>query len=106
MLWDKRERHMPETPRHGHDPIAMKRVALTEIDNAGEFAWIDDINGRGMMLAVPNPNPGARNNYLLAYLPGNRWAASGNQEQPTLTPSVHSVGHWHGWVRDGMLVEA
>jgi hypothetical protein len=22
----------------------------------------------------------------------------------TLSPSIHQVGHWHGWLRDGVLV--
>ncbi len=29
------------------------------------------------------------------------WAFDGNREAPTLSPSVHVVGHWHGWIRAG-----
>ena len=25
---------------------------------------------------------------------------------PTLTPSLHWIGFWHGWVRGGKLIEA
>jgi hypothetical protein len=30
------------------------------------------------------------------------WNWNGSLEAPTLTPSVHHVGHWHGWLTDGI----
>lgn len=30
------------------------------------------------------------------------WAWNGSTDAPTLTPSVHRVGHWHGWLRNGV----
>lgn len=30
------------------------------------------------------------------------WEWNGNKESPTLTPSVHHIGHWHGWLRNGV----
>lgn len=30
------------------------------------------------------------------------WEWDGNKEAPTLSPSVHRVGHWHGWLRNGV----
>lgn len=30
------------------------------------------------------------------------WEWNGNMDAPTLSPSVHNVGHWHGWLRDGV----
>ncbi len=35
---------------------------------------------------------------------GHCWQLSGSKEQPTLTPSIHHVGCWHGWLRNGELV--
>lgn len=33
------------------------------------------------------------------------WGVTGETfETLTLTPSIHAVGHWHGWLRDGVLV--
>lgn len=29
------------------------------------------------------------------------WHWNGSVTEPTLAPSVHHVGHWHGWLRDG-----
>jgi hypothetical protein len=30
------------------------------------------------------------------------WEWNGNMEKPTLQPSVHHVGHWHGWLKNGV----
>lgn len=30
------------------------------------------------------------------------WLWDGNSQAPTLSPSVHQVGHWHGWLRNGI----
>ena len=30
------------------------------------------------------------------------WSWNGSLEAPTLSPSVHRVGHWHGHLVDGM----
>jgi len=30
------------------------------------------------------------------------WNWNGSLEKPTLSPSVHHVGHWHGWLRNGV----
>lgn len=32
------------------------------------------------------------------------WNWDGNEEKPTLTPSVHLPGRWHGWFRKGRMV--
>lgn len=34
---------------------------------------------------------------------GHSWAWNGDLNRPTLTPSVHIVGSWHGWIRDGHM---
>ncbi|RYC10084.1 DUF6527 family protein [Ciceribacter ferrooxidans] len=33
---------------------------------------------------------------------GPSWTWNGSTTAPTLTPSVHHVGHWHGWLTDGV----
>lgn len=32
------------------------------------------------------------------------WLWNGSKEKPTLHPSVYHIGHWHGWLRDGIWV--
>lgn len=34
--------------------------------------------------------------------PSPSWHWDGNRDKPTLRPSVHHVGHWHGWLRNGV----
>lgn len=34
--------------------------------------------------------------------PSPSWEFDGNAEAPTLQPSVHHIGHWHGWLRAGV----
>lgn len=34
------------------------------------------------------------------------WEFNGDLSNPTLSPSVHIIGHWHGWLRDGNWVQA
>lgn len=38
--------------------------------------------------------------------PGATWNWNGSTTEPTLHPSVHHIGHWHGWLRDGYWSEA
>ena len=34
--------------------------------------------------------------------PSPSWEWDRNRDKPTLMPSVHHVGHWHGWLRAGV----
>lgn len=36
-------------------------------------------------------------------LPPTVWQWDGNVEKPTLSPSIDVHGHWHGYLRDGVL---
>jgi Family of unknown function (DUF6527) len=105
------------TPRFGHEPVVMTQVARANVDlldKAGEFAWADENGKRYIMIALPQPTPENPDNYIINYIPvifgsnisGKSWGWDGNEDKPTLTPSIHCVGHWHGWVRAGILVEA
>lgn len=29
------------------------------------------------------------------------WGWDGNEESPTLDPSIHHIGCWHGWLKNG-----
>lgn len=34
---------------------------------------------------------------------GHSWEWDGNEDKPTLHPSVHCVGSWHGWIKAGRM---
>ena len=106
---------MTDTPRYGHAPIHMRKVGgLEDIDNAGDFAWRDVDHVRHIIMALPKPSGESPDNYAVIDIPvisganisGKAWGWDGNTESPTLFPSVHTVGVWHGWIRGGVMVEA
>lgn len=37
---------------------------------------------------------------------GYQWVWDGNVEKPTLSPSIHWIGVFHGWIAGGILSEA
>lgn len=77
----------------------------------GEAWWYVNAKGeRRLYYACPrNPRGTCGVPILPTKLPnGAGWSWDGNEERPTLSPSVNCVGGcgWHGWVRDGHLVGA
>lgn len=70
-------------------------------ENAGGFEFVEH-GGRvsDMLMICPC---GCGNTGALAIRPAPSpspsWDWDGNRDAPTLTPSVHHVGHWHGWLK-------
>ncbi|MDX2234310.1 MAG: DUF6527 family protein [Hyphomonadaceae bacterium] len=105
-----------QTPRYGHAPIAMRLVPSKDEfhDNpdprVGDFFWIVDGVGR-RRLAVNIPYGNLRGYSFSEWTIGHanhcgaQWSWDGNIDVPTLTPSLHAIGVWHGFVRAGQLVE-
>ena len=110
---------MDVTLKLGHDPIPMKMVRgeikgetsveFFLMDKPGHFYW--DVRGGKRTLVVMIPNNTKRGCVYSRWTidfknsNGDQWSWDGNEAEPTLTPSLHAVGIWHGWVRSGMLVE-
>jgi len=111
-----------ETPRYGHAAFPMRRCekdGFWERDDIaiGDFYWTVAACGRTLWVMIPCPGlqggtPGALRPIICPWSIGYRndsgaqWSWDGNEDKPTLTPSLHAVGLWHGWVRNGELVEA
>lgn len=106
------------TPRYGHLPIPMRRVEEEEgIKQRGDFTWTisKETGQRYIIVAIPDiPSLDGTVHHDTRCIPvkegsndpGKHWGWDGNEDKPTLTPSIHAIGVWHGWVRSGMLVEA
>jgi hypothetical protein len=79
----------------------------------GDFAWDFDSEKLG-------GKQGAQTAFIYLCLPGEKnltavevtrgapggnrvWGWDGNEDKPTLTPSIHAVGSWHGYLRAGRL---
>ena len=118
---------MADTPRYGHQPITMHRCGpdfhqgkpvLGTIDRkfkqVGDFYWKFDEQGRrSLIVALPFNRTDGRLNFAGSSWTIDhknfceaQWSWDDNEDQPTLSPSLHWIGVWHGWVRAGMLVEA
>lgn len=83
-----------------------------ELEREGDFYWLMDGQDR-RTLCVAIPQAGTTDLWIFSPWPidhpnsgGHQWSWDGNEEIPTLQPSLHAIGIWHGWVRDGHLVEA
>lgn len=87
------------------------------IERVGQYCWHRDVTGAvtRIWLAVPSPDHDEfGDGWTPIFLPvrqgpnqsGKHWGWDGNEDAPTLTPSIHTHGHWHGWCRAGKLVEA
>jgi len=105
------------TPHYGHAPIKMRR---SEKDGfwgrgkiaVGDFYWRHEPDGSRRMLCVLIPFQ-CESGYTFSQWTigfdnhcGAKWEWDGNEDCPTITPSLHAVGVWHGWVKNGELVEA
>ena len=127
---------MTDTPKYGHPPITMRRFTpdvsdeyvemlpwediagggrlkrFTQIpQRAGDFYWDTQDGKRKLVVAVPRPNP-EQDWVLTVWTIDHKntsdasWSWDGNQNAPTLSPSLHAVGLWHGWITNGELREA
>ena len=103
---------MSTTPRQGHDPVRMRRIAAYgDVERVGDFWWqIDEKGHRMILIALPIPSGKfCWSEWAIAPLKlsnGASWTWDGDVDAPTLSPSLHAIGLWHGWVRKGMLIEA
>lgn len=94
-------------------PVPMRRNTAEVWDPyvPGDFDWHVTESTRMLVFIDPvghyigvHVQPGT----IEAPGTGPLWQWDGNEDKPTLTPSVLNLapGGWHGWVRGGELVDA
>ncbi|HTJ56689.1 MAG TPA: DUF6527 family protein [Devosiaceae bacterium] len=87
------------------EPVRAQRVNDIDSDDvppgAFEFFTSGDRTDAGMIFACPC-GCGQLGSLSFRPEPSPSWDWDGNREQPTLLPSVHRVGHWHGWLQGGV----
>lgn len=70
---------------------------------AGGFEFLKDKTGRiSLMVMICPCGCGNTGGLKIRPAPSPSWDWDGNLDAPTLSPSVHHVGHWHGWLRNGI----
>ncbi len=99
-----------KTQKVGHAPITVRKVSChEEIERAGDFYWSYNEVRRWIGLAVPSQDGFIFN--MLPVIKGRYdkdkigWGWDGNEDLPSLTPSLHAVGDWHGHVKKGVMKE-
>lgn len=83
--------------------IECRRVEFGGMDRPGDFTFDEDF--KTLYVWLPGvPGPDALN--IQKGAPGGPrvWGWDGNGSVPTLEPSIHMPGHWHGYLRQGKLV--
>lgn len=83
--------------------IECRKVKFGEMAQEGDFTFSDDFETIYVWL------PGVKGSDALRIKKGNPggervWGWDGNENSPTLTPSIHAPGQWHGYMRSGKLV--
>jgi len=79
------------------ESIECRKVKFGEMQKPGDFCYDDEHH----MLYIWLPGQSGPD---CVSIRSGEWTWDGNEEQPTVTPSIHAVGRWHGWLRAGRLV--
>ena len=104
---------MTDTPTHGHAPIPMRRQSkgCESLEKLGDFYW--DVRGERRTLVVLIPCLSGRSGWINSRWTIDhknhcdaQWSWDGNEDAPTLDPTLDAGGIWHGWCRKGQLEEA
>jgi len=100
------------TARQGHKPIDLRLVdGFSNMVRPGDFFWSETKEGRRMHVAVPATSRQS-DTWTLSDIPvsrsggGKDWEWDGIVDKPTISPSLDVKGIWHGFIRNGKLVEA
>ena len=97
----------------------MKNIAMTrrlcseDVEDVGDYFFAKRGDADFIYLMHPSPLDDDGKTLVLLRVdtrgPQGRpiaWGWNGDQDKPTIVPSIHTFGHWHGWVRKGELVTA
>ena len=84
------------------ESIDARNVGFGKMEIPGDFCFDRDFEHIYLIL------PGMKRPDSLRIQKGEPggarvWGWDGNEEKPTLTPSIHAPGEWHGYLRNGRL---
>ena len=103
----------PEWTHSVHSPDFFGAHSLTKIDGVaqrrrGTAIWCECPCGCDSSLVIPLANPldGGPADPRGAWGAINfRWVRQGDDfDSLSLSPSVHVINHWHGWITQGLVV--
>lgn len=84
------------------ESIVGRKVAGGDIERVGDFRFDDEFEHLYVWLPGTTGPDAIR---VKRGAPGGDrvWGWDGNVEKPTLTPSIHAPGQWHGYMVAGVL---
>lgn len=90
----------------------MRRVdprpeSIWDLEEGQFFFSVDDKGQRFFTCMLPGDNACCiplRPVVIEGLNRGHYWNWDGNEDKPTLTPSINAVGAWHGYVTAGRMV--
>lgn len=92
---------------HTNTVPAVKVDSMMDSNNGGEYKFAS--NQSGERVGLTHRCPGCKTIATLFFgvsdVPNgiHRWQHDGNDDLPTLTPSIHHQGCWHGWLTKGVF---
>lgn len=86
------------------DPARLETLAADYHQADGDW-YLDYVEGL-IWIIIPGsgPEPFAIRGRSVNPHTGASWHVSGSDDAPTLTPSLHCVGRWHGHMHGGELI--
>jgi len=102
----------------------LKGQRVNDVEQPGDFKWMivsmrsSDGQPSRMRPIAENERPthlifmdrnGVRHSVSIrpeVQANGHSWDWDGNLGSPSLHPSIHATGIWHGWLRKGVFVDA
>ena len=89
------------------DGSRMRTYACAPED-IGDFYWDLQHKRRCLVVALPTKHGMLCCSWSIDHKNHSnaQWSWDGDEDAPTLSPSLHAVGLWHGWVKKGHLHEA
>lgn len=81
--------------------MPARKVAFGEMARPGDFCFAPD-NSCIYLWLPGSPGPDALR-IVRGSAPDEKqvWGWDGNEDRPTLNPSIHDPGHWHGYLTAG-----
>jgi hypothetical protein len=79
------------------ESIDCHKVEFGKMQKPGDFCFDDEFRTLYVWL------PGQSGPDCVPIKSGE-WRWDGDQDHPTVSPSIHVVGQWHGWLHAGRLV--
>ena len=84
--------------------------SIIKTNNIGDFYWDLRDGHRALVIAVPWPSNQRPiwSSWSIDYKndSGDQWSWNGDENKPTLSPSINWVSVFHGWIEDGVLSDA